>query len=254
MTRLLEGKIAIVTGAGAGIGRGIAEVFAREGAKCVLAGRRREPLEETKALLESEHGGDAIVVQADVAVTEQVRAMVSEAVAHYGRLDCAVNNAGIDGDLSPTAEYSEETFDRVIAINLKGVWSCLRFQIPAMLENGGGAIVNISSALADAAQYNMSPYVASKYGVVGLTRTAALEYAQAGIRVNALLPGVVETPMMTEMMKDTPGLADVLLEAEPIGRLGRPTEIGEAAAWLASDRASFAVGTSMTVDGGYTSK
>ncbi|MEO0997023.1 MAG: glucose 1-dehydrogenase [Pseudomonadota bacterium] len=254
MTALLDGKIAIVTGAGGGIGRGIAEVFAREGARCVLAGRREEPLMETRELLHAEYGAEAIVVQADMARAADVETMVATTLDHYGRLDCAVNNAGIDGDLAPTAEYSEETFDRVIAVNLKGVWNCLRYQIPAMLKTGGGAIVNVSSALADVAQYNMSAYVASKYGVIGLTKTAALEYAPAGIRVNSLLPGVIETPMMVDMMAATPGLSEVLLQAEPIGRLGRPAEMGEAAAWLASDRASFAVGTSMTVDGGYTSK
>ena len=254
MTELLQDKVAIISGAGAGIGRGIAEVFAREGAKCVLAGRREQPLAETAAALEEQYGVACLVVPSDMAVTEDVKKLVAAAVSQFGRLDCAVNNAGIDGELSPTADYSEAVFDQVIAVNLKGVWNCMRFQIPAMLESGGGAIVNIASALAEVGQYNMSAYVASKFGVVGLTKTAALEYATSGVRVNALLPGVVETPMMVEMIKQTPGLEDSLLQSEPIGRLGRPREIGEAAAWLASDRASFAVGSAMVVDGGYTSK
>ena len=177
--------------------------------------------------------------------------LVSRTVSHFGRLDCAVNNAGVDGPLVPTADYEEAAFDEVIAINLKGVWNCMRFQIPAMLENGGGSIVNMSSALGEVAQYNMPAYVASKSGVQGLSRAAALDYATQNIRVNALLPGVVETPMMITQMQETPQLQDLLYASEPVGRLGRPEEIGEAAAWLCSDRASFATGANMVVDGGY---
>jgi len=173
-------------------------------------------------------------------------------VQAFGRLDCAVNNAGIDGVLAPTADYPEADFDAVIAVNLKAVWNGMRFQIPRILAaGGGGSIVNVASALAEVSQYNMSAYVASKYGVVGLSKTAALEYATANIRVNALLPGVCETPMMVRQMEAFPPLREMLLASEPIGRLGRPEEIGEAAAWLCSDRASFQTGSAMVVDGGY---
>lgn len=250
MTQMLAGKVAIVTGAGQGIGRGVAAVLAREGARVVLAGRHRDTLEETRGAIAGS-GGEATVVAADVALTAGCEEIVRAALRAYGRLDCAVNNAGIDGALAPTADYPEDEFDRVVAVNLKGVWNCMRFQIRQMLAGGGGSIVNVSSALAEVAQYNMSAYVASKYGVVGLTRTAALEYATQRIRVNALLPGVCETPMMVKQMEAHPPLRDVLIGAEPIGRLGRAEEIGEAAAWLCSERASFQTGSAMVVDGGY---
>lgn len=250
MSQLLKDKVAIVTGAGQGLGRGIAEVFAREGARLVLAGRHRATLEDTQRAV-GKHGATARVVVADVARTADCEALVDAAVQAFGRLDCAVNNAGTDGPLAPTADYPEEAFDHVIAVNLKGVWNCMRFQLRAMLATGGGSIVNVSSALAEVSQYNMSAYVASKYAVVGLSKTAALEYAQRGVRVNALLPGVCETPMMIQQMENIPPLRDILLASEPIGRLGRSEEIGEAAAWLCSDRASFQTGSSMVVDGGY---
>lgn len=250
MTRLLENKVAIITGAGQGIGAGTAEVFAREGARLVLSGRHLASLETTRSRVAG-LGAEAICVVADVAVASDCERIVGEAVARFGRLDCAVNNAGVEGDLAPTADYSEATFDRVIAVNLKGVWNCMRFQIPAMLQSGGGAIVNVSSALAEVAQYNMCAYLASKYGVVGLSKAAALDYATRGLRVNALLPGLVETPMMVNMMEAHPYLREPLLASEPIGRFGRPQELGEAAAWLCSDRASFQTGSAMVVDGGY---
>jgi len=250
MTRLLENKVAIVTGAGQGIGAGVARVFAREGARLVLAGRHLESLESTQRGVAA-LGADSVCVVADVSVTADCGNLVRETLKQFGSLDCAVNNAGTEGVLAPAAEYPEENFDHVIAVNLKGVWNCMRFQIPEILKRGGGSIVNVSSALAEVAQYNMCAYLASKYGVVGLSKAAALDYATQGLRVNALLPGLVETPMMTKMMAAHPSLREPLLAAEPIGRFGRPEELGEAAAWLCSDRASFQTGSSMVVDGGY---
>lgn len=250
MTRMLEGKVIIITGAGQGIGAGVATVCAREGAKLVLAGRHRDTLEATQRQVAA-LGAESHCVVADVAITADCAKMVTEAVGRFGGLDCAVNNAGTEGTLAPTADYPEAAFDQVMAVNLKGVWNCMRHQIPEILKRGGGSIVNVSSALAEVAQYNMCAYLASKYGVVGLSKAAALDYATQGLRVNALLPGLVETPMMTNMMAAHPYLREPLLAAEPIGRFGRPEELGEAAAWLCSDRASFQTGSAMVVDGGY---
>ena len=253
MAKLLEGKVAIITGAGGGLGRGCAEVFAKEGAKIILAGTTLRNLEETREIL-YKSGAESHCIVTDVAETDNVKRMVEFTMNQFGRLDCAVNNAGIDGDLTPAADYSEETFDRVIAVNLKGVWNCMRFQIPAMLEVGGGSIVNVSTALSEVGQYNMVAYCASKAGVNGLTKAAALDYATQNMRINALLPGIVATPMMVTMMEEQPYLKEPLLASEPIGRFGYPEEIGEAAAWLCSDRSSFATGSMIPIDGGYLAK
>lgn len=250
---ILEGKRVLITGAGKGIGAAAAELCAKEGARLVLAGTTLESLESVAQSIR-DAGGDARVKQVDVADGEAVRVLVDYAVEELGGLDGAFNNAGIDGPLSPTAEYPEEEFDRVIAVNLKGVWNCMRWQIPAMLAADGGSIVNCASALAEVGQYNMAAYCASKAGVLGLTRAAALEYGPQGIRTNALSPGVTETSMMTDMMAATEGLRDVLLNAEPIGRLAQPQEIAEPVAWLLSDRSSYALGANFAVDGGYLAK
>ena len=253
MTKLLEDKVAIITGAGGGLGRGCAEVFAKEGAKIILAGTTMRNLEETREII-LQSDAEAHCIVTDVAETGDVKKMVEFTINQFGRLDCAVNNAGIDGDLTPTADYSEETFDRVIAVNLKGVWNCMRFQIPRMLEIGGGSIVNVSSAISEVGQYNMVAYCASKAGVNGMTKAASLDYGNQNIRINALLPGIVATPMMVTMMEEKPYLREPLLASEPIGRFGTPEEIGEAAAWLCSDRSSFASGSMISIDGGYLAK
>ena len=250
---LLDGKTVIVTGAGKGIGAASAICAASEGARVVLAGTTLEALENVAEEI-SAKGGEAAVYRVDVSAAADVQALVDYVIERYGRLDGAYNNAGIDGPLAPTADYPEDEFDRVIAVNLKGVWNCLRFQIPAMLDSGGGAIVNCCSALGEVGQYQMPAYCASKAGVLGLTRTAALDYGQQGIRVNAISPGVVETPMMTAMMERIPGLREQLLNSEPIGRLGRSEEIAESVVWLLSDRATFALGANVVVDGGYLSR
>jgi NAD(P)-dependent dehydrogenase (short-subunit alcohol dehydrogenase family) len=253
MTRLLEGKAALVTGASSGIGRATALVFAREGAKVVVADVVVAGGEETVRLIKTV-GGEAIFVKADVSKAAEVEAMVNTAVAAYGRLDCAHNNAGIEGAMSTTADYTEEDWDRVISINLKGVWLCMKSEIAQMLKQGGGAVVNTASGAGLVGLANMSAYVASKHGVVGLTKTAALEYAKAGIRVNAVCPGVIQTPMVARVTGRQPQLAEALVAAEPVGRVGQPEEIAEAVVWLCSDAASFVTGHAMAVDGGYVAQ
>jgi NAD(P)-dependent dehydrogenase (short-subunit alcohol dehydrogenase family) len=249
-SRLVNDKVIIVTGAGKGIGAATARLLAREGARVILAGTTAPDLEAVAA----EIGAAAQVCPTDVSRAEQAQALVDFTLKTFGRLDGAFNNAGIDGPLASTVDYPEEAFDRVIAVNLKGVWNCLRAQIPAMLAGGGGAIVNCASALAEVGQYNMSAYCAAKAGVLGLTRVAALEYGPRGIRVNTLSPGVTETPMMSTMMERTPGLRELLMQSEPIGRLADPADIAEAALWLLSDRSRYALGANFAVDGGYLAR
>ncbi len=250
---LLTGKRILVTGAGKGIGAATAILCAREGARLVLAGTTSANLERVAAEIHAA-GGEGRVHQVDVADASAVRALLEFSISELGGLDGAFNNAGIDGPLCPTAEYPEADFDRVLAVNLKGVWNCMRYQIPALLQAGGGSIVNCASSLAEVGQYNMSAYCAAKAGVLGLTRTAALEYGSQAIRINAVSPGVTETSMMTTMMDANEGLREVLVEAEPIGRLASPDEIAEPVVWLLSDRASYALGTNVVVDGGYLAK
>ncbi len=253
MTRLLEGKAALVTGASSGIGRATALVFAREGAKVVVADVVVAGGEETVRLIKTV-GGEAVFVKADVSKAAEVEAMVNTAVAAYGRLDCAHNNAGIEGAMSTTTDYAEEDWDRVIRINLKGVWLCMKSEIAQMLKQGGGAGVNTASGAGLVGLANMSAYVASKHGVIGLTKTAALEYAKAGIRVNAVCPGVIQTPMVARVTGRQPQLAEALVAAEPVGRVGQPEEIAEAVVWLCSEAASFVTGHAMAVDGGYVAQ
>lgn len=251
MSGLLDGKAVIVTGAGGGIGKAAALHFADEGARVLATGRTLASVEQVAEMIRAK-GGTCMPLKVDVAKTEDCRAMVECAVAAFGRLDGAFNNAGIDGPLVPAADYPEDAFDDVIAINLKGIWTCMRFEIPAMLATGGGSIVNNASGLGQVGQFNMVAYCAAKAGVLGLTRGAALDYGAQGIRVNALSPGVVETPMMTGQMEAVPGLRDVLLAKHPIGRLGDPVELAEAAAWMLSDRSRFMLGANIAIDGGFT--
>lgn len=249
MARLVDGKIALVTGGGSGIGRATALTFAREGAKVVVADVVVAGGEETARLIKAA-GGEASFVKADMAKAAEVEALVQKAVATYGRLDCAHNNAGIEGATGKTADYNEADWDRVISINLTGVWLCMKYEILQMLKQGGGAIVNTASDAGLLGVPQMPAYVASKHGVVGLTKTAALEYAKSGIRVNAVCPGVIKTPMVERITGQRPGRAERMTAAEPVGRMGKPEEIAEAVVWLCSEAASFVTGLPMPVDGG----
>lgn len=250
MTGILMGKVIIVTGAGGGIGEAAAEYFAAEGASVVAGGRSGATVERVADRI-SAAGGTCLPCIVDVAKADDCRAMIDLTKREFGRLDGAFNNAGIDGPLAPAADYPEDAFDDVIAINLKGVWNCMRFEIPAMLETGGGSIVNNASALGEVGQFNMVAYCGAKAGVLGLTRGAALDYGAKGIRVNALSPGVIETPMMTSQMQAYPELRDMLLARHPIGRLGTPAEMARAAGWMLSDSSSFMLGANVAVDGGF---
>lgn len=252
MTKLFAGKVALVTGGSSGIGRATALLFAREGAKVVVADVEMEGGQETVRLIK-EGDGEALFAKADVSQAAEVEALIQQTVAAYGRLDCAHNNAGIEGRFALTAEYPEASWDRVISINLKGVWLCMKYEIPQMLKQGGGAIVNTASGAGLVGIAGGGGYVASKHGVVGLTKTAALECAKAGIRVNAVCPGFIQTPMV-ERITSRLGPRYTLLDAQPIGRLGRPEEIAAAVVWLCSDAASFVTGHAMAIDGGYVAQ
>jgi NAD(P)-dependent dehydrogenase (short-subunit alcohol dehydrogenase family) len=252
MAGRLEGKVALVTGAGSGIGRASALAFAREGAKVVVSDVAEERSRETIAAIVA-GGGEATFVRADVSVPEDVAALVRAVVEAFGRLDCAHNNAGITGadtGVGPTHLHPEETWHRVIAVNLTGVWLCMKHETAQMLAQGGGAIVNTASAAGLIGLAGVSAYVASKHGVVGLTRTAALEYAQQGIRVNAVCPGYIRTPMTAAGFADPERRARNIAR-EPIGRYGEPEEVAEVVVWLCSDAASFVTGHALAVDGGY---
>jgi NAD(P)-dependent dehydrogenase (short-subunit alcohol dehydrogenase family) len=249
----LEGKVALVTGGASGIGRATALTFAREGAKLIIADMNEDGGHQTVHMI-TEKGGEAIFVRTDVSQAVEVQALISTAVETYGRLDCAHNNAGIWGGLRAlTAEYPEDRWHQVIAVNLTGVWLCMKYEIPQMLSQGSGAIVNTASAAGLVGGRGISAYVASKHGVVGLTKTAALEYAQQGIRVNCICPGYIQTPMTAPGMEDPARMA-LMLAREPIGRVGQPEEVAEAVVWLCSDAASFVTGHTMTVDGGYVAQ
>jgi NAD(P)-dependent dehydrogenase (short-subunit alcohol dehydrogenase family) len=250
MAGWLTGKVALVTGAGSGIGRASALTFSREGAKVVVADVVIEGGEETVGMIKKA-GGEALFVRADVSQAAEVEALINTAVATYGRLDCAHNNAGIAGKATTIADSTEESWDRTIAINLKGVWLCMKYEIPQMLKQGGGAIVNTASDAGLIGVRRGGAYVASKHGVVGLTKTAALEYAKAGIRVNAVCPGPIDTPMLQRGASRFPQVVEKMVAAQPGGRLGRPEEIAEAAVWLCSEAASFVTGHALPVDGGY---
>jgi NAD(P)-dependent dehydrogenase (short-subunit alcohol dehydrogenase family) len=250
MAGWFTGKVALVTGAGSGIGRASALTFAREGARVVVADVVVEGGEETVNLIRNT-GGEAVFVKADVSQAAEVEALINAAVVTYGRLDCAHNNAGIAGKALTLADDTEENWDRIMAINLKGVWLCMKYEIPQMLKQGGGAIVNTASDAGLIGVRRGGAYVASKHGVVGLTKTAALEYAKAGIRVNAVCPGPIDTPMLQRGASRRPQIIERMVAAQPGGRLGQPEEIAEAAVWLCSDEASFVTGLPMPVDGGY---
>ncbi|MGI9284171.1 MAG: SDR family oxidoreductase [Pseudomonadales bacterium] len=250
MIGMLQDKVAMITGAGSGIGKSTALLFAREGAKLMLAGPTTTKLEATAEDIK-EYNRDVIWQRMDQACADDVQQTVAETVNTFGRLDCAFNNGAVDGLLAPTAEYPEEEWDRVVAINLKGVWNCLRFQIPALLNNGGGSIVNNGSAMGAVGIADMPAYIASKAGVIGLTRAAALDYSAKGVRINVLLTGAINTAMTSEMLRDHPEIAERMRESKPIGRLGEPEEVAQAALWLCSERSSYVTAAAIPVDGGF---
>jgi NAD(P)-dependent dehydrogenase (short-subunit alcohol dehydrogenase family) len=249
---MLDGKVALVTGGGGDIGRATALAMVREGARVAVADLAAAAAHDTAALINTA-GGQAIALVGDVTRAADVRAMVGDTVAAYGRLDCAFNNAGIapyqvDAEGHLTAEWPEESFDRMIAVNLKSVWLCMKEEIPQMLSQGGGAIVNTGSIAGLIGLQTSSAYAAAKHGVIGLTKTAALEYATGHIRVNAVCPGFIETKMTEDTMRRR-GAA--IMAQIPFGRMGQPGEIAEMVVWLCSERASYVTGAAYNVDGGW---
>src|SRR3954451_9581291 len=251
-TGKFAGKVAFVTGAASGIGRAAALAFAREGAAVVAADVSEQGNRETARLIEG-LGGRALAVRCDVTRAEEVKAALAKAVETFGRLDFAFNNAGIEPRKpAPTADYDEEEWDRILDINLRGVFLCMKHEIPLILKQGGGAIVNTSSGAGVIGIKNSPAYTAAKHGVIGLTRAAALDYAAQNIRINAVCPGYIDTPMMGRFTGGTPeGRAQVISE-EPIGRMGKPEEIANTVLWLCSEGAGFVVGHALVADGGQT--
>jgi NAD(P)-dependent dehydrogenase (short-subunit alcohol dehydrogenase family) len=250
MPGVLEGKIGLVTGGTSGIGRDAAVLFAKAGAKVVVAGRREVEGNETIELVRAA-GGDGLFVKADVSKVLEVETLVKKTVEKFGRLDVAFNNAGIEGVWVPIIRQSEEDWDRTIDINLKGVWLCLKYEIRQMLKQGsGGAIVNMASIFGQIGSAGAAAYAASKHGVIGLTKAAALETARNGIRINSVSPAAIETPM-AERIFGSPEVHKFVVSQHPIGRFGRPAEIAEAVVWMCSDRASFMTGQSLVLDGGF---
>ncbi len=254
MAGTLDGKVALVTGGSTGIGKASALAFAREGARVVVGDTNAE---EGKLTVDEIVGssGEAIFVRTDVSSSADVENLIRQATEAYGRLDCAFNNAGIIGSIAtPSHEYSEEDWDRVIGVNLKGVWLCMKHEIPQMLQQGGGVIVNTSSIWGLVGANGYSAYVASKHAVAGLTKTAALEYIGSGIRINAVNPGPIETAITQSVFKAVPEMQEQIITTTPIGRMGEPREVAEAVVWLCSDAASYVVGHTLIVDGGWVAQ
>ena len=247
----MDGKVALITGGGSGIGRATALAFAQQGARVVVADVQDHGGEQTVAQI-AQAGGAAMYVHADVSRAADVAALVQQVVASYDRLDYAHNNAGVGGPVRSLDEIDESQWDQVIAVNLKGVWLCMKHEIQQMRAQGGGAIVNTASVAGLIGAEGIAAYGASKHGVVGLTKTAALEYASAGIRVNAVCPGFIDTPMVAALIDGDPRTSARLARAHPLGRIGTPDEVAVAVVWLCSDAASFITGHALPIDGGLT--
>jgi NAD(P)-dependent dehydrogenase (short-subunit alcohol dehydrogenase family) len=247
-----KGKVALVTGAASGIGKSVSELYARDGAAVVLTDINQGLGEKTTEEIRKARG-EAIFIKADVTKPSDCEYMVKATLDKYGRLDFACNNAGIGGDQNPTADYSIEAWGKAIAVNLSGVFYCMKYEIPAMLKSGGGSIINMASILGRVGFAGAVGYVAAKHGVLGLTKTAAIEYAPHGIRVNVVGPGFISTPLIREL-EDNPAINNMLISLHPIGRLGKPEEVAELVIWLSSDKASFITGAYYPVDGGYLTR
>jgi NAD(P)-dependent dehydrogenase (short-subunit alcohol dehydrogenase family) len=250
MAGRVQDKIALITGGGSGIGRATSLAFAREGAKVAVADYNTDGGQKTVAMIK-DAGGDAIFLAADVSNPRDAESIVAKTVEKYGRLDCAFNNAGIEGEFATTPECSIENWRRVISINLDGVFYCMKYEIAQMLKQGGGAIVNTSSGAGLVGLPGAPAYVAAKHGVAGLTKAAALEFAKSNIRVNAVCPGFIRTPMVERVLDRGVFDEQRVIESEPVRRMGKPEEIAETVLWLCSDAASFVTGVPMPVDGGY---
>ena len=251
MNEFFNDKVALVTGGGSGMGRATAKAFAKAGAKVVVADISDKSVHATVDEI-VKGSGKALGICCDVANEAQVAAMVKQAVSTFGRLDAAFNNAGVQSPIAETADASGEEFDRVMAINLRGVWNCMKYELLQMREQGSGAIVNCSSLGGLVGIADRGFYHASKHGVLGLTKSAALEYAHRNIRINAICPGIIETPMVAGMMAKEEEAMKELMKEVPIGRLGQPQEIADAVFWLCSPGASYIIGHALVVDGGYT--
>lgn len=251
METTFKNKVALVTGASSGIGKATALAFAKKGAKVVVVDwiENKDTMNLIKDL-----GGEVLFVKCDVSKAADVKTMVEKTMEAFGRLDYAFNNAGIEGASAPTQDCTEENWDRTIGINLKGIWLCMKYEIPEMLKQGKGVIVNCSSVAGLVGFSGLPAYVASKHGVIGLTKTAALEYAKLGIRVNVVCPGVIQTPMIDRLTGKTKEAIEQFTGLEPIGRFGLPEEIANAVVWLCSDEASFVTGHAMAVDGGFVAQ
>ena len=248
-----QGKVALVTGGTSGIGRAAAIAYAREGANVVVAGRRVAEGEETVRLVRSQ-GREAIFVPTDVAQEQQVKSLIARTLERFGRLDFAFNNAGIEQAPTPFLEQTMETYDQVMDINVKGVWLSMKYEIPAMLKSGGGSIVNTSSGLGVIGMPGIEIYAASKHAVIGLTKSAALEFGKQGIRVNAVLPAAIDTEMFQRFVGENSEFRTQATALHPIGRIGKSEEIADAAIWLSSTKSSFVTGHSLLVDGGFTAQ
>jgi NAD(P)-dependent dehydrogenase (short-subunit alcohol dehydrogenase family) len=250
----MKGKVAIITGGGSGIGQATALAFAQRGVSTVIADILVKEGEDTANKIQRA-GGESIFVRTDVSSASDVEAMVRQTIDSYGRLDYAFNNAGIEGVQAPTADFPEDEWNLVLKVNLTGVWLCMRYQIPQMLKQGQGVIINNASILGKVGFANASAYVASKHAVIGLTKTAAIEYATKGIRVNAICPAFIETPMLERGgLTTNQDVYDMIAGLHPMKRLGRSEEVATAVIWLCSDEASFVTGHAMMVDGGYVAQ
>lgn len=250
MKELFEGKVALVTGGSSGIGCATAIAFAKQGAKIVVADWKEDENQETLKQI-GKAGSEGIFIRCDVSKSQEVKAMMSKIITEYGKLDFAFNNAGIEGSMASVHECSEENWDKTISVNLKGVWLCMKYEIPQMLKQGKGVIVNTSSVAGLIGFAGLPAYVSSKHAIIGLTKTAALENAKTGIRVNAVCPGVIKTAMIDRITGKDKAAEKQYEGMEPVGRMGKPEEIAEAVTWLCSDAASFITGVALPADGGW---